>query len=117
MKWKGSEYLAYLEGQVHIISQLLRAEAISIGVLEVDGNRLGDCLEVFEDMIVDYISELGMDYFYHMDHVYSNPSYIIIVIATARDKINEARRIFQITDPAIYRIKLDELLGGGLTAV
>ena|SRR3990170_3720937 len=117
MKWKGSEYLAYLEGHVHTISQLLRTEAISIGVLEVDRNRLGDCLELFEDMMVNYLAELGRDYFYHMDHIYSNPSYIIIVIATTRDKINEARRVFQLTDPDIYRIKLDELLGGGLTAV
>ena len=113
MKWKDSEYLAYLEGQVHIISQLLRTEAISVGVLEVDGNRLGDCFEVFEDMLVDYLSELDRDYFYHMDHVYSNPSYFIIVIATTHDKINEARRVFRLTDPDIYRIKLDQLLGGG----
>lgn len=111
MQWKGLEYLAYLEGQIHIISQLLKAEAISIGVLEVDGNRLGDCSEIFENKIVDYLSELDRDYFYHMDHVYSNPSYIIIVIATTQDKINEARRVFRLTDPDIYRIKLDQLLG------
>jgi len=113
MKWKGSEYLAYLEGQVHIISQLLGAEAISIGVLEVDGDRLGEYRNVFEDMMVDYLVELGRDYFYHMDHVYSNPSYFIIAIATTTDKINEARHVFRLTDPALYRIKLDQLLGGG----
>ena len=115
MKWKDTEYLAYLEGQVHIISQLLRAEAISIGVLEVDGNRLGEYFDLFKDMMADYLSELGRDYYYHMDHVYSNPSYFIIVIATTQDKINEARYVFRLTDPDIYRIKLDQLLGGGFT--
>ena|SRR3972149_6458370 len=115
MKWNGTEYLAYLEGQVHIISQLLRAEALSIGVLEVDGNRLGEYFDLFKDMMADYLSELGRDYYYHMDHVYSNPSYFIIVIATTQDKINEARYVFRLTDPDIYRIKLDQLLGGGFT--
>jgi len=117
MKWKGSEYLAYLEGQVHIISRLLSAEAISIGVLEVDGNRIGDCYKLFEEMMVDYLADLGRDFFFHMDHVYSNPSYLMIVIATTRDKINEARSVFRLTDPDLYRIKLDQLLGGGFTAV
>lgn len=117
MQWKGLEYLAYLEGQIHIIPQLLKAEAISIGVLEVDGNRLGECSEIFENKIVDHLSELDRDYFYHMDHVYSNSSYIIIAIATTKDQINEARHVFRLTDPDIYRIKLDQLLGGGFTAV
>ncbi len=117
MKWNDTEYLAYLEGQVHIISQLLRAEAISIGVLEVDGNRLGEYFDLFKDTMADYLSELGRDYFYHMDHVYSNPSYFIIVIATTQDKINEARYVFRLTDPDIYRIKLDQLLRGGYTSV
>ncbi len=117
MIWKNSEYLAYLEGQVHVISQLLNADAISIGVLEVDGKRLGDCFEVFTDMMADYIIEFNRDYFYYMDHVYSNPSYFIIVIATTQDKINEARHVFRLKDPEIYRIMLDQLLGGGFIAV
>jgi len=52
-----------------------------------------------------------------MDHVYSKPSYFIIAIATTQDKINEARHVFRLTDPALYRIKLDQLLGGGFTVV
>jgi len=114
MRWKDSEYLAYLEGQVHVITQLLDTGAISIGVLEVDGRRLGNkYFNIFEDWMAGYLADPSRDYYYHMDLVHSKDSYFIIAIATTPDKIEEARRVFQLTDPHLYRIKLDHLLGGG----
>jgi len=58
MRWKDSEYLAYLEGQVHVITQLLDTGAISIGVLEVDGRRLGNkYFNIFEDWMAGYLAD------------------------------------------------------------
>ena len=114
MRWKDSEYLAYLEGQVHVISQLLDAGAISIGVLEVDGHRLGNkYFNIFEDWMAGYLTDPSIDYYYHMDLVHSKDSYFMIAIATTPGKIEDARRVFQLTDPHLYRNKIDHLLGGG----
>ena len=118
MKWRGSEYLAYLEGQVHVIYQLLDAGAISIGIMEVEGHRLNDkYFEIFKDRMAGHLNDFGRDYYFHMDMVYSKPSYFIIAIASTPAKIEEARRVFQLTDPDLYRIKLDHLLGDGCIIV
>lgn len=111
--WRGREYRAFIEGQVQMLARLLKAGAISLGVTEIDMDRLPEePIDLLIERIIDVIEDVGVleGCFFQVDDLNSDDQRLVVAIASSQERLQELRPLVKLTDPVIYYKQLESLL-------